>query len=82
MPRASIVPLDLTDDRLELASGLSAVAAGVLWFWVYLMADSGPELCSTAPRLLEHCPLCYLASAATLVALAGGLALIQRRRRR
>ena len=84
MTRVLIAPMDLTGDRLELASGLSAITAGVLWFVVYLMAESAPELCSPAPRLLvlEHCPLCYLAAAATLVALVGGVTLILRRRRR
>ena len=80
MPRAAIARLDnVPRDLLELAAGLSAITAGVLWLSVYVLTDTAPELCSTTPRLLSHCALCYPAATATLAALGGGLALLRRR---
>ena len=81
MPRAVIVRLDEPPiDLLELFSGLAAIAAGALWLSVYVLTETAPELCSATPDLLHHCALCYPAAAATLAALAGGAALIWRKR--
>lgn len=81
MPPAAIARPDTSLDLLELVSGLAGVAAGVLWYAVYLLTQAAPELCSATPRLLSHCPLCYPAAAATLASLAGGMALLWRRSR-
>lgn len=82
MPRAAIARLENPAcDRLELAAGLSAITAGALWMSVYVLTAAAPELCSTTPRVLSHCALCYPAAAATLAALAGGVALLKRQAR-
>jgi hypothetical protein len=80
MSRAAIVrPEKPAIDLLELASGLAAITAGSLWLLVYVLTDAAPELCSTTPRLISHCALCYPAAVATLAALIGGVALLRRR---
>ena len=81
MPPAAIARFAPSRDLLELVSGLAAVTSGVLWYAVYLLTEAAPELCSATPRLLSHCALCYPAAAATLTALAGGMALLWRRSR-
>ena len=56
------------------AALLSGVTAAFLWLWVFMLEASrqsaGP-LCSETTGLLGHCPLCYPATAATVMALAG-----------
>lgn len=68
-----------TGDVLELTTGFFAVSAAVLWAWVYMAARAAPDLCTTTPRLLAHCPLCYPAAFATLAALIGGGLLLRAR---
>lgn len=80
MPRTAAMNLAFSGREItELLSGLAAVSAGVLWFWVYLLTRDVPELCSASPRLLGHCPACYPAALLTLAALAGGAMLLLRR---
>lgn len=69
----------LASDVLELAMDLSATTAIVLWLWVLITTIGEPELCSSTPALLSHCPLCYPAAFATLVALVSGGLLLRRR---
>ena len=79
MPRVITRPLAVTSDVLELTTGLLAITAGFLWAWVYMVTEGAPELCTTTPRLLAHCPLCYPAAFTTLVALMSGGLLLRRR---
>lgn len=79
MPRVITRPQVAASDMLELATGLFAITAGVLWAWVYMVTEGAPELCTTTPRLLAHCPLCYPAAFATLAALMSGGMLLRRR---
>ena len=72
-------PYALASDVLELAMDISATTAIVLWLWVLVATIGRPELCSSAPVLLSHCPLCYPAAFATLVALVSGGLLLRRR---
>lgn len=80
MPCVATRPRTLTDDLLETATGFSALSAGVLWFSIYLITENAPELCTTTPRLLAHCALCYPAAFSTLGALIGVAMLLHRRR--
>jgi hypothetical protein len=79
MPSVITRPKVTAADMLELTTGLFAVSAGVLWAWVYMITETAPELCTTTPRLLAHCPLCYPAAFATLAALIGGGLLLRQR---
>lgn len=79
MPRAIALPGATTIDILELATGFSAITAGVLWFWIYVVTEASPELCTTTPRLLAHCALCYPAVLVTLAAVVGGGMLLRAR---
>jgi hypothetical protein len=69
--------LDLRGSILRTVTVLSGVSAAFLWLWVLMLEASrqsaGP-LCSEATGLLAHCPLCYPAALATLMALAGWFA--------
>ncbi|MDO9338306.1 MAG: hypothetical protein Q7T61_18090 [Caulobacter sp.] len=70
---------DPAGELLELTTGLTAIVAGVLWFWVYLIATGDSGLCTSTPLQLSHCPLCYPAVFATLGAMISGGLLLSRR---
>ena len=80
-PAATAAIADPASQRLELATGLSAIAAGVLWFQVYLANLETAALCSSESTLLDHCPACGPAVVATLAALVCGILRIDRRGR-
>lgn len=79
MTRAITEPSATGREILELATGLFAITAGVLWFWIYQITTSAAELCTTTPSTLAHCPLCYPAVLASLAALVGGGMLLRAR---
>ncbi len=82
MPLAMTVrPADSASELLELMTGLAAISAAVLWFWIYLAASGQGDLCTSTPHLLAHCPLCYPAVFATLATIIGGWMMIGRRAR-
>lgn len=65
--------LDIRGSILRTAALSSGVTAAFLWLWVFMLEASrlsaGP-LCSEATGLVGHCPLCYPAAAASVMALA------------
>ena len=80
MPKATTAPAARPDiDALELATGLPAITAAVLWTGVWMITRGAPELCTSTPSLLAHCPLCYPAAFATLATLVSGGFLLKRR---
>lgn len=79
MTRAITEPRATGSEILELATGLCAITAGVLWFWVYQVTTTAAELCTTTPGMFAHCPLCYPAAAASLAALVSGGMLLRAR---
>ena len=89
MSRAAIadeksLAVNSADERLMLGTALATLAASFLWLWVLILEwprlAAGP-LCGEAVGIFGHCPLCYPAAGFTALAVAGGLVMLDRRRR-
>ncbi|WGM38315.1 hypothetical protein [Caulobacter sp. NIBR1757] len=65
--------------RLEVLTGLTSLAAAGLCAAAFVIERNTPELCSQGGNALAHCPVCYAAAAASLIAIVGGVELLRRR---